>query len=152
MYNPFHRNYWSYFSETCQVVRYPDGRLRLYNNEFNCFTTEKLNWIAYAHDSDTLTVFSLKGKRGYLNLVSGKIQIEPKYRHAWQFSEGLAAVDSAGMIGFIDRNERVMIPFKFRSPHPFKSVADLLFKDGSCTMMDTTGHYGLIDRGGKSCI
>ena len=149
VYNPFHRNYWSYFSETCQVVQYRDGSLRLYNNEFNSFTTEKLDWIACAHVSDTLTVYSLKGKRGYLNLVSGKIQIKPKYRHAWQFSEGLAAVDSAGMIGFIDRNDKVMIPFKFRSPHPFRSVADLLFKDCSCTMMDTTGHYGLIDRGGN---
>lgn len=149
--NPF-RSYWSYFSDTCRVVQYPDGRLRIYNNEFNGFTTEKLNWIAIAHESDSLTVFSLKGKRGYLNLVSGKIQIKPRYRHAWHFSEGLAAVDDKGKIGFIDSKGQTRIPFRFSSPHPFKSVADFLFKNGYCTMIDTSKKYGLIDRKGKWAV
>jgi hypothetical protein len=149
--NPF-RSDWSYFSETCQVVQYPDGRLNIYNNEFNEFTTEKLNWIAFSHESDTLTVFSLKGKRGYLNLMSGKIQIKPTYRHAWQFSEDLAAVDDKGKIGFIDSKGITKIPFRFFSPHPFKSVADFLFKNGYCTMIGTSGKYGLIDKKGNWAI
>lgn len=145
-------NHWSYFSETCQVVQYPDGRFRIYNNEFNEFTTEKLNWIAFAHPNDTMTVFSLKGKRGYLNLITGKFQIQPKYRHAWQFSEGLAAVDDNGKIGFIDSKGKTCIPFRFFSPHPFKSVADLLFKNGYCTMPGDSGKYGVIDKKGKWVI
>lgn len=149
--NPFRSN-WSYFSETCQVVQYPDGRLKIYNNEFNEFTTEKLNWIAFSHPNDTMTVFSLKGKRGYLNLITGKFQIQPKYRHAWQFSEGLAAVDDQGKIGFIDSKGETRIPFRFFSPHPFKSVADFLFKNGYCTMIDSSGKYGLIDKKGNWAI
>lgn len=149
--NPFKTN-WSYFSETCQVVQYPDGKLKIYNNEFNEFTTEKLNWIATAHENDTLTVFSLKGKRGYLNMANGNIQIKPIYRHAWQFSEGLAAVDKNGKIGFIDSQGKTQISFRFSSPHPFKSVADFLFKNGFCTMIDSSKKYGLIDKKGNWAI
>lgn len=141
-----------YFGPDCRMVDYLDGRTRLFNTEFTEFTTSKLDWIACAHDADTLTVFSENGRRGYLNVVSGRVQIEPKYSLAWQFSEGLAAVVYQGRLGFIDRNGTTQIPFRFINPYPLKEKADMLFKGGYCTMKDTCGKYGLIDRNGNWAI
>ena len=39
-------------------------------------------------------------KRGYFNMFTGKPVIEPKYDHAWIFSDGLASVDDGGWIKF----------------------------------------------------
>lgn len=141
-----------YFGQDCRIVYFPDGRMRIYNTEFNWYTTSKLNWIAFAHDADTLTVFSENGRRGYLHVENGRVQIEPKYSLAWQFSEGLAAVVYEGRLGFIDRNGRTRIPFRFYSPYPIKNSPDLLFKGGYCILRDTCGRYGLIDHNGNWAI
>lgn len=141
-----------YFGPDCRIVYFPDGRMRLYNTEFNWYTTSKLNWIASPHYADTLSVFSENGRRGYLNMENGRVQIEPKYSLAWHFSEGLAAVVYQGRLGFIDRNGKTRIPFRFYSPYPIKNSPDLLFKGGYCIMRDTCGRYGLIDHNGNWAI
>jgi len=139
---------WSYFSETCNVVEYRDRRMRLYNNETEKYTTPKLDWIAWAHPGDTMMVFSIKGKRGYLNVLSGEIQIQPVYKHAWQFSEGVAAVEVGGRIGFIDARGQTCIPFTFLAPRYNATSFGFQFKSGYCTMVDSAGKVGLIDRKG----
>lgn len=139
---------WSYFSETCNVVEYRDGRMRLYNNETKKYTTPKLDWIAWAHPGDTMMVFSIKGKRGYLNPLSGEIRIQPVYKHAWQFSEGLAAVEVGGKIGFIDTKGQTRIPFKFTGLRYNATKFGFRFKSGYCIMVNSNGKLGLIDRKG----
>lgn len=146
---PYYLQHWSEFRRTCDYVAIENDRLVPHNKYSNYYITSYLSWISAPSQTDTLSIFSLKGRRGYLNLITGKPQIEPIYRHAWPFSEGLAAVDSGGRIGFIDPSGKTRIPFKFFSPHPFRHVADLLFAGGYCSMRDTSGLYGLIDRSGN---
>ncbi len=50
---------------------------------------------------DSLICYSDGKKRGYFNMFTGKPVIEPKYSHAWIFSDGLALVDDGGWIKFI---------------------------------------------------
>ena len=61
---------------------------------------------------DTLVCFSDGKKRGYFSKNTGKVIIEPKYDHAWVFSDGLASVDDSGYIKFIDGTGMVVIDQK----------------------------------------
>ena len=146
---PYYRKHWSEFSKTCNSIEFENGRMQIENNSSNYYISEYRSWISAPSETDTLSVFALKGKRGYLNLLTGEPQIQPIYRHAWPFSEGLAAVDSGGRIGFINASGETCIPFKFFSQHPFRHVADYVFSGGYCSMLDTCGKYGLIDRKGR---
>ena len=58
---------------------------------------------------DSLICYSDGKKRGYFNMFTGKPVIEPKYSHAWIFSDGLASVDDGGWIKFIDASGKVVI-------------------------------------------
>jgi hypothetical protein len=66
------------------------------------------------------------------------------------FSEGLAAVQKNGMIGFINRKGEVVIPFRY--PYHGNPLSEFIFKDGHCVVADTTGKCGVINRQGKWII
>ena len=66
-------------------------------------------WIANPLGKDTLVCFSDGKKRGYFSKNTGKVIIEPKYDHAWVFSDGLASVEEDGYIKFIDGTGKVVI-------------------------------------------
>ena len=51
--------------------------------------------------------------RGYLNVVTGEIDIKAEYDYAWLFPEGVAAVVKDNKIGFIDKENNVVIPFQY---------------------------------------
>lgn len=148
IYIPYNYSYWVEINESYSKKVCNDGRERLYDVKNERFVTKKMDWIAKPRQTDSLTVFSNKKRRGYLNLHTGKVQLKPAYLHAWQFSEGLAAVDVNGWIGFIDAQGKTRIPFRFKAPSRFSNCADIQFKQGYCVMQDTTGKYGLIDRSG----
>ena len=95
-------------------------------------------------------MYALPEKRGYLNVHTGEIVIEAKeYQKAWIFSEGLAAVVKDGMIGFINRNNEVVIPFKFPLPKYDDEDISYVFHNGYCVMTDINGRVGLIDKKGE---
>lgn len=89
--------------------------------------------------------------RGYLNVVTGEIDIKAEYDHAWLFSEGVAAVVKDNKIGFIDKDNNVVIPFQYPmyasyAPYTYR------FYSGYCKMTDEEGRCGLIDHSGKWVI
>ena len=89
--------------------------------------------------------------RGYLNVVTGEIDIKAEYDHAWLFSEGVAAVVKDNKIGFIDKDNNVVIPFQYPmyasyAPYTYR------FYNGYCKMTDEEGRCGLIDHSGKWVI
>ena len=118
---------------------------------FNIFTNEKtlknVAWISKPLGNDSLVCFSNGKKRGYFNMFTGRVPIEPKYAHAWVFSDGLAAVDDGGWIKFIDHTGKVVIdnhiPF-------FPGKDGYVFHYGHCIMHDERGErVGLIDKQGN---
>jgi len=135
---------------TCYLERFNDGRVRVYNYRTRKNTTPRLEWIAMpCNKKDTTTVFCVKGQRGYLSTVDGKIIIPAGYEKAWQFSEGLGAVCKNGKVGFINIQGKTVIPFQFQYNPNINHKADFLFKDGSCAVFGPNGKQGLIDKQGK---
>lgn len=130
--------------------KFNNNKIRLYNKSTGKYTTPKINWISDVSDNDSIVVYALPNKRGYLNVHTGEITIEAdEYQKAWIFSEGLAAVVKDGMIGFINRNNEVVIPFKFALPKYDRDEINYIFRSGYCVMTDVNGKLGLIDKTGN---
>lgn len=132
------------------VVQKADGRISIKNETTGKVTIKdiKLDWTQ--ESSDSLAVFCSENKRGYYSMYTGEIVVPAQYRRAWIFSEGLAAVQRNGMIGFIDRSGNVTIDFKF--PYHGNPLSEFIFKNGHCVVADTLGRCGVIDRTGKWII
>lgn len=123
------------------VVRaYRNDTWRVYNKRIGQYTTKKVRWVSGTPKRDSLTVFcDKKGYRGFLNVNTGKIVIPAQYGKAWQFSEGLAAIEyGQKQLGFINHDNEMVI-----SDVPHESgYFDYLFMDGFCivkTWDDNTG-------------
>ena len=86
------------------AVRTDDGKVSIKNATTGKVTIKdiKLDWTAPSRN-DSLAVFCSENKRGYYNMYTGEIAIPAQYRRAWVFSEGMAAVQKNGNVGFINR-------------------------------------------------
>lgn len=133
------------------AIKEEDGNVTIKNTQTGEITAEKIkfDWTS-SSPNDSLGVFCTDGKRGYYNSYTGKIVVPAQYRRAWVFSEGLAAVQKNGMIGFINRKGEVVIPFRY--PYHGNPLSEFVFDNGHCIVADTTGKCGIIDRKGEWII
>lgn len=133
------------------AIKEQDGNITIKNTQTGEVTAEKIkfDWTS-SSPNDSLGVFCTDKKRGYYNSYTGKIVIPAQYRRAWVFSEGLAAVQKNGMIGFINRKGDVMIPFRY--PYHGNPLSSFVFENGHCIVADTTGKCGVINRKGEWII
>lgn len=110
-----------------------------------------ISWIAGARDyEDSLLCFAKGGFRGFFNKKTGQVDIPAdRYRKAWLFSEGLAAMmDGDSTLKFINPAGEVVIdrPFKYAD---LPDGRGYLFKNGYCVMQGGNQLWGLIDKQGK---
>ena len=133
------------------AVRSADGTVSIKNAATGKVTIKdiKLDWTQRSRN-DSLAVFCSEGKRGYYNMYTGEIAVPAQYRRAWVFSEGLAAVQRNGKIGFINRKGDVVIGFNY--PYHGNPLSEFTFTDGHCIVADTTGKCGVIDKAGTWLI
>lgn len=136
-------------SERIEVHGYRDNKFRVYDKEYRRYITDKISWITSCND-DSIVVYAIPGKRGYINTNDGRIIIDAlanDYSRAWIFSEGLAAVMKNGKIGFINCENEVVIPFQYE----WDKMQDLgyQFCDGLCVMSNDKKRVGLIDTTGR---
>ena len=133
------------------AIKESDGNITIKNTQTGEVTAEKIkfDWTS-ASPNDSLGVFCTDKKRGYYNSYTGKIVIPAQYRRAWVFSEGLAAVQKNGMIGFSNRKGEVVIPFRY--PYHGNPLSSFVFENGHCIVADTTGKCGVINRKGEWII
>ena len=148
------RDYWDRkLSENVTLRSFSDNKWRVYNKQTGEYTTEKINWVSEAPETDSLAVYALPGKRGYININTGRIIIDAQandYRKAWVFSDGLAAVMKDGKIGFINEQNDVVIPFQFDYTDKCRMYDfGYVFHNGYCAMTDANGNLGLIDKNGN---
>ena len=151
------RDYWERrVSDNVTLRSFSDNKWRVYNTNTEEYTTEKINWLSEASENDSLAVYALPGKRGYINVNTGRVVIDAEannYCKAWVFSEGLAAVMMDGKIGFINDQNEVVIPFQFDYTDKCRMYDfGYLFHNGYCIMTNTDGDLGLIDKSGKWVI
>ena len=133
------------------AVKGSDGKVSIKNTATGKVTIKdiRLDWTT-SSPNDSLSVYCTEGKRGYYNAYTGEIAIPAQYRRAWVFSEGLAAVQKNGMIGFVDHKGRTVIDFKF--PYHGNPLSEFTFKHGHCVAADTTGKCGVIYKQGEWII
>lgn len=133
------------------AVKTSDGRVTIKNEVTGKVTIKdiQLDWTSDS-SNDSLAVFCSEKKRGYYNMYTGEIAVPAQYRRAWIFSEGIAAVQKNGMIGFIDHHGNTVIDFRF--PYHGNPLSDFVFEDGHCVVADTLGKCGVIDRKGEWII
>ena len=143
--------------EECCHVEYVSRYLSFHNTDdgygyiYDRRTGEKLlrhvAWIANPLGRDSLVCFSNGKKRGYFSMNTGEVVIEPKYDHAWIFSDGLASVDEGGRIKFIDATGKVVIDKNM----PFiPDMEGYVFHGGYCVVDTDDGEKcGLMDVTGK---
>ena len=110
-------------------------------------TITGIKWIAKPLGLDSLICYSDGKKRGYFNMFTGKPVIEPKYSHAWIFSDGLASVDDGGWIKFIDASGKVVIDPQI----PYIPGAEgYVFHYNRCIVHnERRDRFGLLDKQGK---
>jgi hypothetical protein len=108
---------------------------------------------------DGLFVVIVNGKRGYID-GTGKIVIEPQFRSAGNFSEGLALVSLSGRkykLGYIDQGGKVMIDARFDNAEDFhEGLAAVGFDTEKtrpgCDDCDPNQHWGYVDKTGAISI
>lgn len=134
-------------NDDIEILRSEDGALSFRNKATGKMTIRnvKIDWTQESAN-DSLSVFCSEGKRGYYNSFSGEIAVPAQYRRAWVFSDGLAAVQKNGNIGFIDHEGNVVIDFQF--PFHGNPLSSFLFRNGVCVVANEDGKCGVIDKTG----
>lgn len=137
----------SYVSHNLDFHNHFDGKGYIYNRHTREKYLKNVEWIALPIGKDSLVCFSDGKKRGYFSQNTGKVIVEPKYRHAWIFSDGLASVEEDGYIKFIDGTGKVVIDNKMVYV-PGKT--EYVFHGGYCIIDTEDGElHGLMDKAGN---
>lgn len=143
-------------SDNIMLHYFQDDKVRVYNCTTGKYTTGRLNWVARPMGYDSLTVYAVPGRRGYININTGEIVIDARsndYSKAWVFSEGLAAVMKDGKVGFINPANEIVIPLQYDCSGRCDVLEyDYIFHEGYCIMTDREGNVGLIDKTGEWVI
>lgn len=109
-----------------------------------------IEWIAKPMGNDSLVCFSRDKLRGYFNAKNGKVVVEPKYEHAWIFSDGLAAVEEDGRIKFIDSTGKIVIDNGMKYDG---ASGGYVFHGGYIAVCaEANEKYGLMDKTGKMVL
>lgn len=122
----------------------------VYNVDTGKKLLKNVEWIAVPEKPDSLVCFSDGKRRGYFNRKNGQVVIEPKYRHAWVFSEGIACVDEDGQIKFIDGTGKVIAETDL---HYYPGMDGFVFHGGYCVIYSEDEQlYGMMDKTGKMVL
>lgn len=133
-----------------------DGQMYWYMSSKNTILTPIMDGYYWHTDGNDSIVWyrtvdsNLCGYYRYCGTDS--YTIEATYDHAWIFSEGLAAVEKDGKIGFINKNGEYVINPMFDYQYDKADIADkvdFVFHDGYCPMVSAPRHHGLINKQGE---
>lgn len=137
----------TFISRDIYFHNHDDGKGYIYNIRTGEKYLTHVAWIAKPTDKDSLICFSDGKKRGYFSKNTGKVVIEPKYSHAWIFSDGLASVEEDGYIKFIDATGKVVID---KNMAYIPNMEGYVFHGGCCVIDTDDGEQcGLMDKKGN---
>lgn len=131
-------------------VSYNNGSSNIINPTTKEVIVKNIDWCHYSSDSDEdpIVLFAKNGKRGFCNIVTNEVIVEPDcYTKAWIFSEGLAAVEKDGFIGFVNAKGDVAIDFKYS--YRGNPLSEFVFHNGHCVVADSSNNIGVIDQKGR---
>lgn len=134
-------------------VSYNNGKSNIVNPTTKAVIVKDIDWCHYSsiNDEDPIVLFAKNGKRGFCNIVTNDVIVPPTtYTKAWIFSEGLAAVEKNGYIGFVNTKGNVAIPIKFS--YRGNPLSEFVFHNGHCVVADSSNKIGVIDYKGRWVI
>ena len=94
--------------------------------------------IRESNQNDTLFLISENGKLGYINSV-GKTIIDPIYKNAQRFSEGLAPVRINGTYGYINRKGKFVLEPIYDYATRFSVGLAIVYLDGKPIVINKEG-------------
>src|SRR5690242_20046420 len=92
----------------------------------------------YAKDDAVLIRVFVHGKAGFIDL-QGKVVIEPTFKEAGTFNNGLAAVYIDGRYGYIDETGKVVIAPHFEYANDFVDGYAIVYSQGTANIIDRNG-------------
>jgi hypothetical protein len=110
-----------------QDLYYRNGRVL--DKENGKTLIDDVKWVAKT--TDTLAVFAVDDKRGFLNRFTGEVVVPCIYDRAWVFAEGMAAVEKNGKLLFIDQSGNVVIDKGHIAPF---ETNGFFFRSGYCVV------------------
>ena len=128
---------------------YNQDKTAIYNKAMDEYTIKDLQWASNDYKEDSLSVFCKNDKRGFYHIYTGEEVIRAHYNRAWIVSEGLAAVELDGKIGFVNEKDELVLPFEYDYANRNGRPVDYLFRDHYCIMTNERGACGLIDKKGE---
>lgn len=127
------------------------------------YSKKYLNYILNKNPGKYKVTKSYRRAGSFPNTFLSPQIIKGEYDHAWPFSEGLAAVEIGGKIGFINREGDIVIEPQFKSPfspvkgflgdfyyiYSSKNLYNPYFRNGVCPVYNESGNLIWIDQIGK---
>lgn len=147
-----------YISQVLERHTFYNKPSKMYNHKTQSYVIDTLDHIFQYQLSDTIVIYTdihrhnYNSKRGFLNIKSGEVIVPArKYRKAWHFSEGLAAVVKENKVGFINTQGEVVIPFIFDYAESTEYLWDFgyMFYNGYSIMTDSSCKFGIINKAGQ---
>lgn len=130
-----------------------DGYVALYNERTGKTMLRKLDWISHTHGEDKIAVYCLRGKRGFFDYDNGNPLSDAVYDKAWNFYEGIAAVEKNGVLSFINTDFSPAFAETFKLERASDTWPEAIrFNAGQCIVRLTPNSIGVIDCKGKWVI
>lgn len=143
-----------FFSEKFGLHEYRGGKVQLFDKKSGKGIGPRMEKVFSALNDDSLAVFILRDKRGYLSVNSGKIIVNADYQYAWVFDPltNLAATVKNDSLGFIDRRGCWKIKPFMKYERDSTDGFDFRFEHEHCVIMLANGKSGLINTEGNMVI
>lgn len=120
-----------------------NGLYYVRSNKTNGFINESLDDVFMTEEiigtniSEDFVIYTQNGKSGFINIKTGE-KIEAVYEAVYDFSEGMAAVQLDGKIGFVNTNGHLVIANNYHTNALYH------FNSGLCNAI-VTGEDGSVD-------
>lgn len=95
--------------------------------------------------ADSIVKFNRKGKWGYKDR-KGNVLIQPVYDDAFEFSDGLACVESDGKLGYIDKEGNLVIDFRYDTATSFSEGLASVTEGEKSGYIDKEGNPAMEER------
>jgi hypothetical protein len=130
-----------------------NGYVYLYNERKKEYTLENLDWISHGSSDDRICVYCTGLKRGFFNYDTGEALCEPIYDKAWNFNEGIAAIEKDGYVSFINKDFKPAFNKRFKIVRTSDDWPEAItFQKGQCRLKVTPDSIGVLNAKGQWVI
>lgn len=131
-------------------IVYEKGNFNIVNPSTKRTLVKNIEWH-HGTSRDSIILFAKNGKRGFCDIVNNNVIVPATtYTKAWIFSEGLAAVEKDGRIGFVNTAGKLVIPCRYA--YRGNSLTEFVFHNGHCVVADSCNKIGAINTKGQWVI